>query len=272
MPEAEIRGSTFHYEVSGSGPAVLLIHGLGGDGAEWNLQVGPLSEKFTVIRPDLKGHGKSAPPKEPTYSPYEHAKDLVALLDHLQIDKAWAVGISAGGFASLALALEHAPRVRGLVLIATTAHVDKFTIAVGQKWFETFQKQGYDAYMDQEIRDIFSPDWLLDHLDEMDAFKESQRGRDLKGIAPSGAANTTWDVRQRIGKIKLPTLVVHGMDDRVVDATSARILRQTILGSEMKLYANTGHMVIIEKAADFNQVLLDFLTRQTPELAPPPSS
>lgn len=270
MPDVEIRDTRYHYEVTGKGPTVLLLHGLGGDGREWDLQVGPLSERFQVLRPDLKGHGRSAPPKEPDYSPFEHAKDLVALLDYLKIDRVWAVGLSAGGFAALALALDHTSRVEGLVLVATTAHVDKFTIAVGQKWFDTFQTKGFDAYMDQEIRDIFSPDWLLDHLDEMDRFKDSQRGRDLKGIAPSGRANSTWDVRPRIGKIKLPTLVVHGMDDRVVDPTSARILRQTILGSEMKLFSNTGHMVIIERADEFNEVLLAFLTRHAfPESSAP---
>jgi 3-oxoadipate enol-lactonase len=269
VPEVEVRGSKFHYEESGSGPAVLLLHGLGGDGSEWALQARAFSEKFRVIRPDLKGHGRSAPPNEPLYSPFEHAKDLVALLDQLKVDRAFAVGLSAGGFASLALALDHPTRVSGLVLVSTTAHVDKFTIAVGKKWFDAFQTKGFDAYMDEEIRDIFYPDWLLEHLDEMDRFKESQKGRDLRGIAPSAAANTAWDVRQRIGKIKLPTLVVHGMDDRVVDPTSARILRQTILGSEMKLFSNTGHMLIIERADEFNQIVLDFLSRHTP---PPPGA
>ncbi|MDE1819845.1 MAG: alpha/beta fold hydrolase [Euryarchaeota archaeon] len=261
MPEAEIRGSKFHYEDVGEGPAVVLLHGLGGDGHEWVYQKAALSSKFRLIIPDLKGHGSSAPPKEPLYPPFEHAKDVVALLDHLQVASAWVVGLSAGGFVALALGLDHSSRVRGLVLIGTTAHVDKYTIAVGRRWMETFQKDGFDAYMDQEMRDIFHPDWLLAHLDEMAKFKESQRGRDLKGIAPSGAANATWDVRPRIGKIKLPTLVVHGMDDRVVDPTSARILRQSILGSEMKLYANTGHMVLLERPQELNELLLGFLGR-----------
>ncbi len=271
MAEAEIRGSSFHYEEVGQGPAVVLLHGLGGDGHEWVYQKAALSSRYRVVIPDLKGHGLSAAPSTPVYSPFEHAKDVVALLDHLKIDQAFMVGISAGGFTCLALALDHTTRVRGMVLLATTAHMDKFTIAVGKKWVDLFQKVGFDAYMDQEIRDIFYPDWLMEHLDQMAKFKESQRGRDLSGIAPSGAANVTWDVRSRIGKIKLPTLVVHGLDDRVVDPTSARILRQTILGSEMKLYPNTGHMLIIERPQEINELLLGFLERAAAKTAPPTS-
>ena len=272
MPDLQVRGSAFHYEELGAGPAVVLLHGLGGDGHEWVLQKGPLSERHRVILPDLKGHGRSAPPPAPLYSPFDHAKDVLDLLDQLHVEKAWLVGLSAGGFVTLALALDHPERVRGIVLAATTAHVDKYTQAVGKRWIETFQKQGFDAYMDQEMRDIFHPDWLLAHLDEMQKFKESQRGRDLSGIAPSGAANASWDVRSRIGRIKLPTLVVHGMDDRVVDPTSARILRQTIVGSEMKLYSNTGHMLILERPKEFNALLLDFFGRGGQRAGGGPSS
>ncbi len=272
MAEAEIRGSSFHYEDVGQGPAVVLLHGLGGDGHEWVYQKAALASRYRVVIPDLKGHGLSAAPSTPVYSPFEHAKDVVALLDHLKIDQAFMVGISAGGFTCLALALDHTARVRGMVLLATTAHMDKFTIAVGKKWVDLFQKVGFDAYMDQEIRDIFYPDWLMEHLDQMAKFKDSQRGRDLSGIAPSGAANVTWDVRSRIGKIKLPTLVVHGLDDRVVDPTSARILRQTILGSEMKLYPNTGHMLIIERPQEINELLLGFLERAAAKTSPPTTS
>lgn len=269
MPDVEIRGSSFHYEELGSGSAVVLIHGLGGDGQEWVLQKGPLSERYRVVLPDLKGHGRSAPPTGDKYSPFEHAQDVLALLDLLQIDRAWLVGLSAGGFTSLALALEHPERVRGLVLIGTTAHTDRYTLAVGKRWLETFQKQGLDAYLTQLARDIFYPDWLLEHMDVMEKFKASQQGRDLRSIAPSGAANATWDVRSRIGKIKLPTLVVHGLDDRVVDPTSARILRQTILGSEMKLFSETGHMVILERAPELNALLLDFFARKDGESRAP---
>lgn len=262
MPRVEVRGAGLFYEETGTGTPLVLLHGLGGNAREWDLQVPALSARYRVIVPELRGHGRSDNPSGPKYSPFEHAQDVVALLDVLSIPKAWVLGLSAGGFVTLALALEHPDRLSGIILVGTAPHSDKFTIAVATGWADAFRNGGIDAYLDRLMKDIFYPDYLLDHLDELDGFRESQKGRDFAGIAPSAVANVEFDVRGRIGKIRLPALVIHGMDDRVVDATHARILRQSILGSEMRLFPQTGHMMIIERPKEFNDVVLDFLDRQ----------
>lgn len=262
MTFAEVHGSRLFYEETGQGPPLVLLHGLGGNAREWDLQVPAFSARYRVIVPELRGHGRSDLPTTPKYTPFDHARDVVGLLDTLGIPKAWVLGISAGGFVTLALALEHPDRLHGVILVATAPHSDKFTIAVATGWAEAFKSGGIEAYLDRLMKDIFYPDYLLDHLDELDGFRESQKGRDFRGIAPSATANVEFDVRGRIGKIRLPALVIHGLDDRVVDATHARILRQSILGSEMRLYPHTGHMLIIERPKEFNEVVLDFLDRE----------
>ncbi|MGH3125530.1 MAG: alpha/beta fold hydrolase, partial [Streptosporangiaceae bacterium] len=108
-------GARLMYEVAGDGPAVVLIHGFGLDMRMWDPQVGPLADRFRVVRYDCRGFGASGP-FDPAV-PYTHAGDLVALLDHLDIGEAVLAGLSFGGRVALQAALADPARVRGLALL-----------------------------------------------------------------------------------------------------------------------------------------------------------
>ena len=108
-------GARLVYEVTGEGPAVVLIHGFGLDMRMWDPQVGPLAARFRVVRYDCRGFGASGP-FDPAV-PYTHAGDLVALLDHLDIGGAVLAGLSFGGRVALQTALAAPDRVRGLALL-----------------------------------------------------------------------------------------------------------------------------------------------------------
>ena len=108
-------GARLVYEVTGQGPAVVLIHGFGLDMRMWDPQAGPLAARFRVVRYDCRGFGASGP-FDPAV-PYTHAGDLVALLDHLDIGDAVLVGLSFGGRVALQTALADPARVRGLALL-----------------------------------------------------------------------------------------------------------------------------------------------------------
>ncbi len=168
------------------------------------------------------------------------------MMDRESISSAHLVGLSGGGFLSLALALDSAPRIRSLVVIGAAAHCDAHTRAVGENWAETYRKEGYDAYILRLLKDLYSPDWMEAHLDYADRLRAQEKNRNLDGPIRWGLAIRSFDVRGRLAKIKAPTLVVQGMDDQVVDPSHARLLRQAIPGSELKLFPNTGHMVPIE--------------------------
>ena len=108
-------GARLVYEVTGDGPAVVLIHGFGLDMRMWDSQAGPLAARFRVVRYDCRGFGASGP-FDPAVS-YTHAGDLVALLDHLDIGDAVLVGLSFGGRVALQAALAAPARVCGLALL-----------------------------------------------------------------------------------------------------------------------------------------------------------
>src|SRR5579859_6849763 len=88
-------GARLAYQVTGDGPAVVLIHGFGLDMRMWDAQAGPLAARFRVLRYDCRGFGASGP-LDPAVA-YAHVEDLVALLDHLGIEDVALVGLSFGG-------------------------------------------------------------------------------------------------------------------------------------------------------------------------------
>ena len=108
-------GAGLVYEVTGDGPAVVLVHGFGLDMRMWEPQVEHLAARFRVVRYDCRGFGASGP-FDPAV-PYTHAGDLVALLDHLDIGETVLAGLSFGGRVVLQTALTAPARVRGLVLL-----------------------------------------------------------------------------------------------------------------------------------------------------------
>jgi pimeloyl-ACP methyl ester carboxylesterase len=243
----------------GKGPAVLLLHGVGGDHTVWNAQVPSLSKDFRVLAPDLRGHGRSPLPPGSTGSFPEMLGDLKLLLSERELSSAHFVGLSAGAFLALYAAVVEPPRVQRLVLSGGATHCDAHTRAIGKSWTETYQRDGFDAYLLRLVKDLYAPEWIETHLDRIDALREELRDRDYRGAALWGNAIQAFDLRGRLGRMKTPTLILQGMDDHVVDPSHARLLRQTISGTRMRLFPLTGHMVPIERPEEATQAILGWL-------------
>lgn len=253
----------------GRGPPVLLVHGLGGDHTVWNQVVPHLATGHTVLVPDLRGHGRSPSPPGASYAFPELEGDLVKLLDDRSLDSVDVVGLSAGAFLALQFAIDHPERVRRLVVIGGAAHCDNHTRAVGERWAEVYRDEGFDAYALRLLKDLFYPDWIEAHLDVADAFTEKLRVVDLKGPIQWGLSVRTFDLRGRLGRLRPPTLVMHGVDDQVVDSAHARLLRVSIPGAELKLLPQTGHLPPVERPEVTAEAIREWIERPTPGAAPP---
>jgi pimeloyl-ACP methyl ester carboxylesterase len=160
----------------------------------------------------------------------------------------------------LVLAIEHPERLHGIVLAATAPYLDIDTRTMGQRWMDIYQREGVDAYLSRVVKDIFTLDYFLAHEKEVDEFLLSQKHRNFAGIAPSALGNIGFDVRGELPKIHLPTLVIHGLSDRVIDPAYARRIRQSVVGAEVKLL-DSGHIVNIEAKEEFNQIVEEFISR-----------
>ncbi len=246
---------------AGSGDPVLLLHGLGGDHTVWDYQVTAIAKSYRVLAPDLRGHGRSPLPEGARYTFAEMEADVWNLLDSRGVAPAHIAGISGGGLLALQLVLDAPARFRSLALFGAMGHMDNHTRAVGQNWADTLKDEGPAAYSRRLAMDLFAPDWLEANLDLAERIAKSQEERNLRGVVQWALAMKDFDVRPRLGTVRTPTLIVHGLEDSVVDPSHARLLRQAIPGSEVRLLPNTGHLIPIERPEETAKLLVDWFHR-----------
>ncbi|HEV2520516.1 MAG TPA: alpha/beta fold hydrolase [Thermoplasmata archaeon] len=272
MPGSESPPSPLHHVDRGRGAAILLLHGLGGDRTVWNGLLPDLAKEFRVIAPDLRGHGASRALAGAAAGFPEHEADVRNLLDALGIARAHVVGLSAGALLALQLTLDAPERVTSLVSIAGAVNVDNHTRAITDRWVETYEKEGFEAYVLRLAKDLYYPDWAEAHLEVVDRLRAQAADVEFAGIAGWREAIRRFDQRSRIGRIRVPTLIVHAMDDQVVDVAHARLLRQSIPGAELRLFARTGHLVPVERPAEIAQALRDWVRKVESASGSPPST
>ncbi len=243
----------------GQGPVVLLLHGVGLSHTVWRDVFPALAEEFRVIAPDLRGHGRSPVPADGAYDFDAHEGDLLALLDRKGVDRAYVVGHSGGALLALRLALDRPERVRGLVMISGSAYTDSHTRSVAQRWTETYQRDGPDAFGLRILKDLYYPDWIEAHLDFADQVRAAVRRQDLGPATRWSEAMAKFDEKARVPTLTIPTLIVQAMDDQVVDASHGRILRQSIPGAQIRILPETGHMVPLERPKETVEAIAGFV-------------
>ncbi len=244
-----------HRLEEGSGPALLLLHGLGGDHTIWNGIVPALRTHAHVIAPDLRGHGRSPAPPGSSFRFAEHGADLLELLDRSGVKRVHVAGLSAGALLALQFTLDHPERVASLVSIAGAVNIDNHTRAIVDRWVETYRTDGFEAYVLRLAKDLYYPDWIEAHLDIVDRLREQTAELDLGHVVQWREEIRQFDLRGRVGKIRAPTLIVHAMDDQVMDVAHARLLRQSIPGAELRLFAQTGHLIPVERPGEVATLL-----------------
>jgi pimeloyl-ACP methyl ester carboxylesterase len=260
---APVGGTRLFYQVKGSGPAVVLIHGGQLDCRMWDDQVPALARNCKVIRYDVRGYGGSPRPD----ILYSNVDDLAGLLDYLKITKAHIIGLSLGGRIAIDFALAHPARVSSLVLAGPGL-------------------SGYEApnsgESDLRIWNIIKADrdegpdkatalWLKDPF-MAPAMEQVRLAPRLQKIARENAhcwlENPVLErasrpaAVNRLGEIKSPTLLILG--DRDVPQMKATIeqLEKGISHARKAVIKNAGHMVNMEQPESFIDLVLDFLHKQ----------
>ncbi|MCI4339866.1 MAG: alpha/beta hydrolase [Thermoplasmata archaeon] len=259
MPEARGPATALFRRDEGTGPLVLLLHGLGGDHTVWDAQVPELAREFRVVAPDLRGHGRSKAPTGSTFSFAELEGDVNGMLDELGGTPAHVVGLSAGGFLALRMALDTPERVRSLTLAATSVNCDNHTKAVSQRWADTYRDEGFDAYLLRLVKDLYYPDWIDQHPEVIDRLRAQQSAQDLGSALAWAHAVRSFDLRGRLMKIKAPTRILQPMDDGVIDGSHGRLLRVSIPGADLKLFVQTGHLLPMERPSETTEAIREFV-------------
>jgi pimeloyl-ACP methyl ester carboxylesterase len=267
-----VNGARIHYRVEGSGPPVLLIHGLGAFLESWNWTVPALRDHYTTIAFDFPGFGLSDP-LDDAYTPQGAAAFTLAFMDALAVRQAALVGSSLGGTIA-ALAAGSAPdRCSALVLIAPAGFdVDATLMArlatlplVGELFIGAIRWAPRMGVWNAFVKRGQIPQPLIATTGRY--FKLGLAGRSclralratvgLGGVRPEIVA----EVRAAASRVTAPTLIVWGTRDRVVPPGHAAVAARAIPGATIRLFEGAGHVPYIEEPDAFNAALLEFLCR-----------
>jgi 3-oxoadipate enol-lactonase len=242
----KINEMTISYIDEGSGDNVIvLIHGFCGSAAYFEGIIPELSEKYRVIAPSLRGHGKSSAVSEP-FTMEDMADDINELLNELEINKVVMFGHSLGGYVTLAFAEQFAEKLIGFSLIHSTALPDSEEAKQNRnKSVELICEYGIEPLIEGLVPKLFAPTYAKTKVDEVELAREI--GMNTSVIGAKGALKAMRDRPDRnriLRESKVPVLLIAGEDDQIIPIE--KVFSEEAPFIERAIMRGTGHMGMVE--------------------------
>jgi len=256
MPFIEHDGARLHYRFDGPAAAPVLVfsNSLGTDLSMWDPQVLSLSTHFRILRYDTRGHGQSLVTPGP-YSITQLGRDLVGLLDSLEIERAHFCGLSMGGLTGMWLGVYAASRLNRLVLANTAAKVG--TAEAWKARIEAVRQGGMAAVADSILERWFTPEFIARSPAAIERTRQMILAAPPEGYVANCAAVRDTDQRETISRIAAPTLVIAGTKDPVTTPADAHYIAGRVPGARCA-ELDAAHLSNIEAAEAFTGTLLQF--------------
>jgi len=247
-----------HFEATGpaDAPVVLLSGSLGSSLAVWEPQVAALGERSRVVRFDHRGHGGSPAPPGP-YALEDLGSDVLALMDSLEIERASWCGLSLGGMVGMWLAAHAPERIERLVLLCTAAHMPD---APWAERAEAVRAAGsVEVVADTVVERWLTPRFAASHPEVRARLRAMLVASDPEGYAACCGAIERMDLRDDLGRVTAPTLVIAGSEDASTPPETVRAIADTIGGARFELLEPAAHIASVERAGEVNRLLADWL-------------
>jgi aspartate dehydrogenase len=253
-PETVAPRSALHAVRAGTGPTLLLLHGIGSSATSWQRQFARLADDYTLIAPDLRGYGDSPDPSgAPSLDAV--ADDLAALVNGAAVH---VVGVSFGALAALALARRHPGLVRSLVLSDTT--LGRATLAPAEltRWVEGRYElaAGLQERAAERAREIAGPSAPADVLAEIASNMRRARPAGYRYVTDIIAAT---DALPWLDDVAVPTLVVCGEHDGVVGLALSQTIAERIPDARLATIPAAGHAPNLERPDEFAEAVRAFV-------------
>lgn len=272
-------GGQLHVVERGSGPPLVLLHGVTLSAVVWHYQMADLADRFRVIAVDHRGHGLSLA-GEGGYGAGRLAADLAQALDQLDLEGAVIVGHSMGGMVAQRFLVDFPDvarqRVAGVVLMSTTAHTGSRVPG----WERIVRStgpvlQGAMRIGSKVPATLFSPTDLGFALTRIgfgknpspthvDLNRKVVAAHSALVLAELWAGLTEFDIRAELADVDTPVLVVAGTHDNITPLFHNKEIARSIQGAELRVLEGGGHMLMLERRAEVNQLIEDFAARVAP--------
>ena len=256
--EVTVFGQKIHYVEAGTGPTVILLHGLGGSTHVWQFNIAPLAEKFHVVVPDQIGFGKSDKPLV-NYRIRTYVDFLDQFCKELKIERASLVGNSMGGWIAAAFTAAFPDRVDKLVLVDAAGYTPpkdldtRLFFALNPTTREGMKTLAAKIFYNK----AFQTDAAIDAA--MAARFAAGDGLTIKSITESIIRGEDF-LDDTVKTIKRPTLIVWGREDGLTPVADAGRFQKDIAGSKLVVFDQCGHVPNVEKAGEFNAAVIKFLS------------
>ena len=260
MPYAENDGVKIYWEEHGSGEPLLLVMGLGYTLDMWNRALPALAERYRTIVFDNRGVGRSHVPPGP-YSMLKMAEDARAVMDQAGIETAHVFGVSMGGMIAQEFTLQYQDRVKSLVL-GCTACGGQNAIPAEPGVFKILMARPMMT-AEEAIRAMIP--FIYDEATPRERIEEDLEIRRRTLASPEGymaqvLAIMAWQSYDRLPRINVPTLVIHGETDKLVPPENGRLLAERIPGARLVMLPKASHIFVTDQQEAANQAILSFLS------------
>ncbi len=260
MPRVKVGDVRLKYEERGSGTPIVFIPGLIGLAAQWSHQVERFGQAYRAIVFDHRGAGQSDKPMQ-EYTTALLARDVVGLLDMLEIERAHIVGASTGGAIAQVLGLDHAHRVLSLTLVSTWARPDPYFRRLQEMRKHVLLGMGVEPYIRLSSLWTAGPTQFLEGLESLEAYEAEQvrQAGPVEVMAARIDATLRHDRLRDLGRVAVPTIVVVADDDTLVPPYLGGEIAAAIPGARLARMKAGGHNCYRKDPAAFNRLLADFL-------------
>jgi 3-oxoadipate enol-lactonase len=246
---------TIAFHRQGGGPAVLLIHGVGGDARNWDPIAARLARRFDVIAMDLRGHGGSPPITAPLDA-HALAADALEVLDSTGVTTSRVVGFSLGGVVAQALALDRPERVAKLAVLGTVCGRSPDERERARARIDFLRTNGLAALADANRERWFTDAFRRDHADVVERRVAQVKACDPASYREAFTVFCTADFAERLGEMPMPTLVVTGEHDVAATPRMARLMAERLPNAQVHVLPGLRHSLLLE-APDQVGALLD---------------
>ncbi|HEY7295258.1 MAG TPA: alpha/beta hydrolase [Dehalococcoidia bacterium] len=259
--DATVNGTRIYYEVQGSGPPLVLIHGIGGSATDWGEALSRLAERCTVLALDVRGFGRSAKPAGP-YSAAQWAADVAGVIDAAGLHEPVVLGHSMGGVIAQRLLLDFPQKLRAVILASTSSEVKEAAAQVWEGQAAEIERDGLGPMIARR-QAAYTEEYKAAHPEVLAADQRRLDWNEPHAYAAAARAVARYNFTDELRGVQKPVLILQGLDDKQTPPGGSVIMSRAIPGSRLVMIEHCGHNIHSDQPDRFVNEVLGFVAEVT---------